>query len=82
MESRRDLTVLPMILKGFDLMKPNDLMPVLDHEVEIVIGEPYNQMFCWKQLTILEMSMKEDQPLPSVYKTFLTAHKWNEKDCL
>lgn len=40
MESREDLTVLPMILKGFDLMKPNDLMPVLDHEVEIVIGDP------------------------------------------
>ena len=40
MESRRDLAVLPMILKGFDLMKPNDHMPVLDHEVEIVIGEP------------------------------------------
>ena len=40
MESRKHMTILPMILKGFDLMKPNDLMPVFDHEVEIVIGDP------------------------------------------
>lgn len=40
MESTKHMTILPMILKGFDRMKPNDLMPVLNHEVEIVIGDP------------------------------------------
>lgn len=40
MESKTNITVLPMFLKGFDLMKPNDLMPVLNTNIEIIIGDP------------------------------------------
>ena len=42
MESVKHVTVLPIILRGLDLMKPNGLTPVLNHEVEIVIGDPIN----------------------------------------
>lgn len=48
MESKKHMTILPMILKGFDLMKPNDLMPVLNHEVEIVIGDPIEAAYLLK----------------------------------
>lgn len=40
MESKRPFTVLPMYLKGFDWMKPNDKMPTLNHKLEIIIGDP------------------------------------------
>lgn len=42
MEARKDVTILPIILKGFDLMKPNDLMPMLNHNIEVIIGNPLN----------------------------------------
>ena len=42
MESQKNVTVLPIFLKGFDLMKPNDLMPRFNHNLEIIIGDPVN----------------------------------------
>lgn len=40
MECKKDVTVLPILLKGFDLMKPNDLMPRLNYDIKIIIGNP------------------------------------------
>lgn len=40
METHSKTTVLPIFLKGFDLMKPNDLLPRFNHDLEIVIGDP------------------------------------------
>lgn len=40
MESQKDITILPIFLKGFDQMKPNDLMPRFNHKLEVIIGDP------------------------------------------
>lgn len=40
MESRKDVTIIPIILKGFDIMKPNYLMPRPSHDLEVIIGNP------------------------------------------
>ena len=43
-ESQKEVTVLPIILKGFDLMKPNDLFPRFYHDIEIFIGNPVSSI--------------------------------------
>jgi monolysocardiolipin acyltransferase len=40
MEVQNDVTILPLFLKGLDLMKPNNLMPRFNHDLEIIIGDP------------------------------------------
>ena len=57
-ESKRDFTILPMYLKGFDWMKPNDQVPQLDHKLEIVIGEPFSSNAI---LTATEHISNEDE---------------------
>lgn len=39
MDCKQNITILPMYLKGFDHMKPNDEIPRLSQNLEIVIGE-------------------------------------------
>lgn len=41
MECQKNVTILPMILKGFDRMKPNNrIFPLINQELEIIIGDP------------------------------------------
>lgn len=58
MESEgKSVTILPMILKGFDWMKPNDEIPRLNHELEIVIGDPLDSA----ELLKASYHLKDDQ---------------------
>ena len=40
MDCDKNVTVLPMILKGFDRMKPNDQLPRINNKLEIIFGNP------------------------------------------
>ena len=50
-ECKKNVTIVPMILKGFDRMKPNDrIFPLLNQELEINIGNPINSHDIIKKL--------------------------------
>lgn len=51
MECKKNVTIVPMILKGFDRMKPNDrIFPLTNQELEINIGDPINSHDIIKKL--------------------------------
>lgn len=45
MESERAPLIIPIILRGFDIMKPLDRLPRLFKPVQIVVGEPVDSRF-------------------------------------
>lgn len=40
MDCKRNFTILPLYLSGFDKMKPNDQVPRINQELKIIIGDP------------------------------------------
>lgn len=63
MECQNNVTILPMILKGFDRMKPNNrIFPLMNQKLEIIIGDPVtSEEITEKSNKILDDDLKRSQ---------------------